>query len=299
MEEFPEHESDASARHHYGRICLHVAQRVSPKTNRRRSINCATKAKPRRPGIAKQPACNFNADKPCQRQSIVARERAVIELWYAPTPNGWKITIMLEECGLPYRIRSMSLRGDQFSAEYERICPTGKMPAMIDDSPVGGGAPRVLFETGAILLYLAEKSGQLLPQSAAGRDSVLSWLMWQVSALGPMLGQNGHFLLYAPEPVPYAQQRFRDEAARLYGVLDRQLARTGAYIAGDAYSIADIACFPWVMTHKAQRFTLDDYPHIKRWYATLRAREALQRGLAVGREQKMLGGESQRKANGE
>ncbi|MET0378688.1 MAG: glutathione binding-like protein [Spongiibacteraceae bacterium] len=223
----------------------------------------------------------------------------MIELWYAPTPNGWKITIMLEECGLPYRLRTMSLRGDQHSDAYARICPTGKMPAIVDETPNDGGAPRTLFETGAILLYLAEKSGQFMPQSGAGRDSVLSWLMWQVSALGPMLGQNGHFLLYAPEPVPYAQRRFREEAQRLYGVLDRQLARTGAYIAGPDYSIADIACFPWVMTHKAQRFTLDDYPQVKRWYANLRARPALQRGLAIGREQKLLGGETQRKVHGE
>jgi GST-like protein len=145
--------------------------------------------------------------------------------------------------------------------------------------------PLAVFESGAILQYLAEKSGRLLPADVAGRFQVMSWLMWQMSGLGPMLGQNGHFLLYAKEKLPYAIERYRLEARRLYGVLDKQLALTGAHIAGD-YSIADIACFPWVMTHKAQQMTLDDFPHVKRWFADVRARPAVQRGLAVGKDLK-------------
>jgi GST-like protein len=138
-----------------------------------------------------------------------------------------------------------------------------------------------VFETGAILIYLAEKTGRFLPRDARGRANVVQWLMWQMSGLGPMLGQHGHFLLYAAEKIPYAIDRYRHEAARLYGVLDTQLGKTGRFVAGD-YSIADIACFPWTMTHKAQGFTLDDYPNVKRWYAEVRARPQVQAGLAVG-----------------
>jgi len=224
----------------------------------------------------------------------------MIELWYAPTPNGWKIAIMLEECGLPYRIRNVDMRAREHRGEaYTEICPTQKIPAIVDETPLDGGAPRKVFETGAILLHLAEKSGQFLPRDPVQRNETICWLFWQVSAIGPILGQNGHFVLYAPTPEPYALQRFRNEATQLYEVLDRQLRKTGAYIAGPDYTIADIACFPWLMTHKAQRFTLDNYPHIKRWYATLRARPALQRGLAIGRENKLLGGETQRAVHGE
>ena len=140
-----------------------------------------------------------------------------------------------------------------------------------------------MFETGAILIYLADKAGRFLPAEMRARSNVIQWVMWQMSGLGPMLGQHGHFALYAAEKIPYAIARYRDEAARLYGVLDRQLGKTGAYVAGDEYSIADIACFPWTMTHKAQGFTLDDYPNVKRWYATLRARPKLQAGLAIGK----------------
>jgi len=224
----------------------------------------------------------------------------MIELWYAPTPNGWKISIMLEECGLPYRIRTVNMRDrEQRSETYTEIAPTQKIPAIIDETPLDGGPPRKIFETGAILLYLAEKSGLFLPSDPVLRNETICWLFWQVSAIGPILGQHGHFVLYAPEPVPYAQQRFREEATQLYQVMDRQLGKTGAYIAGPDYTIADIALFPWLMTHKAQRFSLDDYPNIKRWYATLRAREALQRGLAIGRETPLLGGETKRKVHGD
>jgi len=211
----------------------------------------------------------------------------MIDMHYWPTPNGWKISIMLEECGLPYRVVPVRLgRGEQFAPAFLAISPNNRIPAIVDHAPMGGGAPLAIFESGAILQYLAEKSGLLLPTDVAARFRVISWLMWQMSGLGPMLGQNGHFLLYANEKIPYAMERYRLEARRLYGVLDKQLALTGAHIAGDDYSIADIACFPWVMTHKAQQLTLDDFPHVRRWFAELRARPAVQRGLAVGKELK-------------
>jgi GST-like protein len=209
----------------------------------------------------------------------------MIEVLYGPTPNGRKVTVMLEECGLPYRIRPIHLnRGDQYTPEFLAVSPNNRIPAIVDFEPVGGGEPLALFESGAILIYLAEKSGRFLPQDPAGRYTTIQWLMWQMAGLGPMLGQHGHFLLYAAERHAYALDRYRGEAKRLYGVLDRQLAKTGAYVAGADYTIADMACFPWVMTHKAQKLTLEDWPAVKRWYAELRARPQLQAGLAVGKE---------------
>ena len=209
----------------------------------------------------------------------------MIEVLFGPTPNVWKVTIMLEECGLPYRLTPIYLsRGDQFAPDFLAISPNNRIPAIIDHAPADGGAPLPIFESGAILMYLGDKAGRFLPAAPRARAAVVEWLMWQMSALGPMLGQHGHFVLYAEDQHPYAIDRFRGEAKRLYGVLDRQLARTGAYVAGDDYSIADMACFPWIMTHKAQKLTLDDYPNVKRWFAQLRAREALQRGLAAGKE---------------
>ncbi len=142
------------------------------------------------------------------------------------------------------------------------ISPNNRIPAIVDHAPADGGEPFSVFETGAILIYLAEKTGRFLPTDMRGRSRVMQWVMWQMSGLGPMLGQHGHFALYAAEKIPYAIERYRDEAARLYRVLDTQLGKTGAYVAGDDYSIADIACFPWTMTHKAQGFTLDDYPNM-------------------------------------
>jgi len=218
----------------------------------------------------------------------------MIDLHYAPTPNGWKISIMLEECGLPYTVVPMQLgRGDQHTPEFLKLSPNGRMPAIVDHAPAGGGGPLTMFESGAILIYLAEKSGQFMPRDTRGRFEVMQWLMWQMAGLGPMLGQHGHFLLYAPEKLPYAIERYGREARRLYGVLDAQLDGRD-HIAGD-YSIADIACFPWIMTHKAQGLTLDDYPNVKRWYASLRARPQLQAGLAVGKEDKRPMDEQARK----
>lgn len=208
----------------------------------------------------------------------------MIDLHYAATPNGWKISIMLEECGLPYRVIPVNIgRGEQFAAEFLKISPNNRIPAIVDHDPADGGEPFSAFETGAILIYLAEKSGRFLPTDLRGRSTVIQWVMWQMGGLGPMLGQNGHFRLYAPEKIPYAIDRYSREAARLYGVLDGQLGRTGAFVAGPDYTIADMASFPWVVTHKAQGFTLDDYPNVKRWFAEVRARPKVQAGMAVGR----------------
>jgi len=209
----------------------------------------------------------------------------MIEVLYGPTPNCWKVTIMLEECGLPYEIRPIRLsQGDHYTPEFLAVSPNNRIPAIIDHAPDGGGPPLPIFESAAILIYLAEKTGRFLPKDLAGRFSAIQWTAWQIAHLGPTLGQHGHFILYAEEKHPYAIDRFRGEAKRVYGVLDRQLAKTGAYVAGPDYTIADMACFPWIMTHKAQKLTLDDYPHVKAWFAMLRGREALQRGLAVGKD---------------
>ena len=208
----------------------------------------------------------------------------MIDLYYWPTPNGWKISIALEEMGLPYRGVPVNLgKGEQFAQTFLQISPNNRIPALLDHAPADGGDPVSIFESGAILQYLAEKSGQLQPADWRGKLAVQQWLMWQISGLGPMLGQHGHFKLYAPEPIPYAIERYATETRRLYRVLDTQLAQGDDYLLG-AYSIADIAIFPWIMTHKAQGLTLDDYPAVKRWYALVRARDAVQRGLAVGRE---------------
>ena len=208
----------------------------------------------------------------------------MIDLHYAPTPNGWKISIMLEELGLPYTVKPVNIRaGEQFSPEFLAISPNNRIPAIVDHAPADGGAPFPVFETGAILIYLAEKTGRFLPTDLRGRSTAIQWVMWQMAGLGPMLGQNGHFKLYAPEKIAYAIDRYERETARLYGVLDGVLGRTGRFIAGD-YSIADMACFPWTMTHKAQGVTLDDFPNVKRWYAEMRARPLVQKGLSVGKD---------------
>ncbi|HET9628931.1 MAG TPA: glutathione S-transferase N-terminal domain-containing protein [Novosphingobium sp.] len=208
----------------------------------------------------------------------------MIELFTAPTPNGWKASIMLEECGLPYQVRGIDLlKGDQYQPEFLAISPNNRIPAIVDHAPADGGQPLSVFETGAILCYLADKTGQFLPTEPRQRAATLEWLFWQVSGLGPMLGQHGHFKFYAPEPVPYATQRYRAEALRLYGVLDRQLARS-EYVAGPDYSIADMACFPWIQTHKAQEIDLAQFPSILRWYHALKQRPGLRRGMDVGRD---------------
>ena len=209
----------------------------------------------------------------------------MIDLHYWPTPNGWKLSIMLEECELPYRLVPVNIgKGEQFTPKFLAISPNNRMPAIVDDEPEGGGAPIAIFESGACLLYLAEKTGKFLPADLRERYAVTQWLMWQMGGLGPMAGQNGHFLLYAPEKIPYAMERYAKEVDRLYGVLDAQLARTQHFVAGSSYSIADMAIFPWVRTHKAQQVDLDKFPHVQRWYNALFERPATKRGLDVGKE---------------
>ena len=208
----------------------------------------------------------------------------MIDLHYWPTPNGWKISIMLEECGLPYRMIPVNIgKGEQFTAEFLAISPNNRMPAIMDHAPAAGDAPLAMFESGAILIYLAEKTGFFLPTSGQARSQTLQWLMWQMGGLGPMAGQNGHFLLYAPEQVPYAIDRYAKEVDRLYGVLEGQLAHTGAFVAGEDYSIADMAIFPWIRTHKAQHIDLSQFPHIERWYHAMFERPAVKRGLDLGK----------------
>ena len=208
----------------------------------------------------------------------------MIDLHYWPTPNGWKISIMLEECGLPYRLVPVNIgNGEQFTPEFLAISPNNRIPAIVDYASTVVGVPLAVFESGAILIYLAEKTGFFLPASGPARSQTLQWLMWQMGGLGPMAGQNGHFLLYAPEKIRYAMDRYGKEVDRLYGVLDGQLARTGAFVAGADYSIADMAIFPWVRTHKAQHIDLGQFPHIERWYNTLFERPAVKRGLGLGK----------------
>lgn len=207
----------------------------------------------------------------------------MIDLYYWPTPNGHKITIFLEETGLDYRIIPVDITaGDQFKPEFLNISPNNKMPAMIDQQPTGVAGPLAVFESGAILLYLAEKTGAFLPGDLRGRTAVLEWLFWQVGGLGPMLGQNHHFSQYAPEPIPYAVDRYLKETERLYGVLDDRLEERG-FIAGE-YSIADMAAYPWIVPHEKQGQTLDDYPHLRRWFTSIGERPAVQRAYARGEE---------------
>jgi GST-like protein len=209
----------------------------------------------------------------------------MIDLYYWPTPNGWKISIMLEECGLPYRFIPVNIgKGEQFKPDFLAISPNNRMPAIVDHEPVDGGKPLAVFESGAILQYLAEKTGLFLPAAIRERHEVLQWLMWQMGGLGPMAGQNGHFLLYAPEQVPYAIERYGREVDRLYGVLDAQLQRTGGYVAASGYSIADMAILPWIRTHKAQNIDLKQFAYIERWYQLLCERPALRRGLDLGKD---------------
>ena len=207
----------------------------------------------------------------------------MIDLYYWPTPNGWKISIALEEMELPYRTVMVNIgRGEQFEPDFLAISPNNRMPAIVDHEPKGGGTPISVFETGAILLYLAEKCGRFLPADPRKRVEVTEWLMWQMGGLGPMLGQNHHFRIYAPEPVPYAVERYTKETSRLYGVLDRRLEGR-EYICGD-YSIADMACWPWIVPHERQGQKLADFPNVNRWYETMKTRPGLQRGFDVGKE---------------
>lgn len=204
----------------------------------------------------------------------------MLDLYTWPTPNGHKIHIMLEETGLPYKVIPVDIgAGDQFDPTFLKISPNNKMPAIVDpDGP--DGAPISLFESGAILIYLAEKTGQFLPTAARARYAALQWLMFQMGGIGPMLGQAHHFRIYAPETLDYAVARYTNEANRLYGVLDKRLGEA-PYLAGEAYSIADIATFPWLRSHENQGVDLDAYANVKRWFDAIAARPAVQRGLQV------------------
>ncbi|WP_439853629.1 glutathione binding-like protein [Pseudomonas yamanorum] len=208
----------------------------------------------------------------------------MIDLYYWTTPNGHKVSLFLEEAGLPYEVHPINIgQGEQFKPDFLKIAPNNRIPAIVDQNPTDGGAPISLFESGAILLYLAEKTGQFIPQDLRGRQEALQWLFWQMGGLGPMAGQNHHFSQFAPEKIPYAIKRYVDETARLYGVLDRRLAdRT--FVAGDEYSIADMAIYPWIVSHKWQSQKLEDFPHVERWFnhikqrpATVRAYELVQK----------------------
>ena len=206
-----------------------------------------------------------------------------IELYYWPTPNGHKPAIFLEEAGLPYNIVPVNIgEGDQYDPEFLKISPNNKMPAIID--PEGpDGEPISIFESGAILIYLSEKTGKFFPQSPRKKYDVLQWLMFQMGGVGPMLGQAHHFRKYAPEKISYAIDRYTNEAARLYGVMDRHLANT-EYFAGDEYTIVDIAMFPWLVSHDDQGQSMDDFPNLERWYEGVKNRPAVQRALEVGKE---------------
>ncbi|MFC7396298.1 glutathione S-transferase N-terminal domain-containing protein [Chelatococcus sp. GCM10030263] len=207
----------------------------------------------------------------------------MIDLYYWTTPNGHKITIFLEEAGLPYRIIPVNIsKGDQFKPEFLAIAPNNRIPAIVDNEPSGGSKPVSLFESGAILLYLAEKTGHFVPSDLYGRAEVLQWLFWQMGGLGPMAGQNHHFRQYAPEKIPYAIDRYVNETNRLYGVMNKRLADRD-FLAGD-YSIADMAAYPWVVPHERQGQNLDDFPNLRRWFEAIRARPAVVRAYEKAQE---------------
>ena len=207
----------------------------------------------------------------------------MIDLHYWTTPNGHKISIFLEETGLPYKIIAVDIgKGDQFKRGFLAHSPNNRIPAIVDHEPKDGGAPVSVFESGAILLYLADKTGRFIPHDLRGRTDVIQWLFWQMGNLGPMAGQNNHFNNYAQEKLPYAMDRYRNEVNRLYGVLDTQLDGKD-YICGD-YCIADMACWPWVVPHERHGQRIEEFPNLKRWYDLMKTRPGVQRGFDVGKE---------------
>jgi len=207
----------------------------------------------------------------------------MIDLYYWTTPNGHKMTLFLEEAGLPYKLIPVNIsKGEQFQPDFLEIAPNNRIPAMVDHAPADGGEPIAMFESGAMLLYLADKTGRFIPQDIRGRCDVLQWLFWQMGGLGPMAGQNHHFGTYAPEKLQYAIDRYVGETGRLYGVLNKRLADR-EFIAGD-YSIADMACYPWIVPHERQMQDLADFPHLKRWFDAIAARPATARAYARAQE---------------
>ena len=207
----------------------------------------------------------------------------MIDLYYWPPPNGHKITMFLEEAGLPYTIKPVNIgKGEQFAPDFLAFSPNNRMPAIVDHAPAGGGDPITVFESGAILLYLADKTGRFIARDPRGRVEAIEWLMWQMGGLGPMLGQNHHFSRYAPEKIDYAINRYVNETNRLYGVLDKRLEGR-AFVAGDDYSIADMACYPWILP-EYQGQDIDIFPNLKRWRAAIKGRPATERAYARGEE---------------
>jgi GST-like protein len=207
----------------------------------------------------------------------------MMDLYYWTTPNGHKITIFLEEAGLSYKIIPINIgKGEQFRAEFLAVSPNNRIPAIVDHEPTGGGKPISVFESGAILLYLADKTGKFIAKDLRGRNETVEWLFWQMGNLGPMAGQNNHFNIYAPEKLPYAMDRYRNEVNRLFGVMNKRLANR-QFLAGD-YSIADMASYPWVVPYQNQGQDIDQFPHLKRWLETIRARSATERAYAQAKE---------------
>jgi GSH-dependent disulfide-bond oxidoreductase len=208
----------------------------------------------------------------------------MIELHYWTTPNGHKVTMFLEEAGLDYQVVPVNIgRGDQFKPEFLRIAPNNRIPAIIDHAPSDGGPPLSVFESGAILLYLADKIRNFIPQDLRGRNEALQWLFWQVGGLGPMAGQNHHFSQYAPEKLPYAIERYVKETARLYGVLNKHLGDGRPYIGGE-YSIADMASYPWIVPYERQGQKLEDFPNLASWFERVKLRPATQRAYALAKK---------------
>lgn len=221
----------------------------------------------------------------------------MMDLYYWTTPNGHKVTMFLEEAGLAYQVKPVNIsKGEQFDPAFLKIAPNNRIPAIVDHDPVGGGEPIALFESGAILLYLADKVGRFIPQDLRGRNQCLQWLFWQMGGLGPMAGQNHHFVQYAPERIAYAMERYVKETARLYGVLNKQLADGRDYICGD-YSIADMACYPWVVPHQRQHQDLASFTHLAAWFERVAARAGTQKAYALAKtvnEQPTVNAESRK-----
>ena len=249
--------------------------------------------------VAKRDALAALRDERCRR-TLKTRFRdrtAMIELHYWPTPNGHKVTLLLEELAeighaLPYEIKPVNIgAGEQFQPEFLAIAPNNRMPAIVDTAPADGAAPVSVFESGAILLYLAEKTGRFIPSDPRGRADCLQWLFWQMAGLGPMTGQYGHFNVYAPERIPYAIDRYTREAQRLLGVLDSRLHGRD-FLLGEAYTIADMACYPWIDPYKAAPIDLSPYAEVRRWHAAIRARPATQRAYALTKQVNPQAGQS-------
>ena len=205
----------------------------------------------------------------------------MIDLYFWPTPNGYKIALFMEESGLDYKVVPVDIgAGDQFKPDFLAFSPNNRMPAIVDHAPIDGNDTQTVFESGAILHYLGMKTGQFWPTVARDQIQVMEWLMWQMGGLGPMAGQNHHFNVYAPETIPYAQKRYTDETSRLYGVLNKRLE--GRDFIVEDYSIADMACYPWINSYERQKQDLDDFPHLKAWYERIQARPATQRAYEMG-----------------